>query len=271
MKIIDGRKIASEIIEELKKKPKPEKFMAAVLVGDNPASVNFLKQKEKTAKELGIDFRLYNFSPLLHNDDLREEVRKIAEHATCGSVIVQLPLPEHINKNYILNVIPREKDVDVMSERSLGAFYTERNPALPPAAGVVEKILQTTNYELPVTNVVVVGLGFLIGKPVGLWLTGKVKDLILLDKMSDLSALKNADIVICGTGQAGLIKPEMLKNGVGVIDFGYSMKDGKVSGDFDTSLPTTNYQLLNFYTPTPGGTGPILVAKLFENFYTLNK
>ncbi len=283
---IDGKKIASEIIGELKKKPKPEKFMAAVLVGSDTASVNFIKQKEKTAEELGVDFRLYNFSAGLNNDELREEVRKIAEHKTCGGVIVQLPLPEQINKHYVLNVIPREKDVDVLGERALGAFYAGRNPVLPPAVGTVQTIFENCKLEIENCRVAVVGLGFLIGKPVGTWLMGKAKEIMLLDKFSDLSIIKNADVVVLGAGQAGLIRPEMLKDGAGVIDFGYNVAQApprtdadstrtnaetkKISGDFDTQLPAISYQLLNFYTLTPGGTGPILVAKLFENFYALN-
>lgn len=268
MQIIDGKKIATEIIEELKKKPKPEKFMAAILVGNDSVSENFISQKEKTAKELGIDFRVYRFDKELHNDELREEVRKVAEHGTCGGVIVQLPLPQQINKHYVLNVIPRERDVDVISERSIGAFYTGRNSILPPAAGTVKEILESRIQNPESRIVAVIGLGFLIGKPVSVWLMDKAKELMLLDKFSDLSTLKNADVVICGAGQAGLIKPEMLKNGAGVIDFGYSVKDGKISGDLDASGDLSK---LSFYTPTPGGTGPILVAKLFENFYGLNK
>ena len=297
--IINGKQIASEILEELKKRPKPEKFFAGVLIGDDPASESFQKLKQKTAAELGIDYRIYRLSPELGNDGLRKEVGRISAQKTCGGVIVQLPLPEQINKHYILNVIPREKDVDVLGERALGAFYAGRNPVLPPAVGTVEKILQTTHYSLPTTNFAVVGLGFLIGKPIATWLMGKAKEIMLLDKFSDLSVIKNADVVILGTGQAGLIKPEMLKDGVGVIDFGYTVAQAPprtnadetphqnkfgagqaqinadkkiiISGDFDTQLPATSYQLLNFYTPTPGGTGPILVAKLFENFYELNE
>ncbi len=267
MIIINGKQISSEIIAELKSRPKQEKFIAAVLVGTDEVSANFIKQKQKTAEELGVDFRLYNFTEGLLNDELREEVRKIAEHATCGGVIVQLPLPEQINKHYILNVIPREKDVDVLGERALGAFYAGRNPVLPPAVGTVEKILENCELKIENCSVAVVGLGFLIGKPVGVWLMDKAKEIILLDKFSDLSVIKNADIVISGTGKAGLIKPDMLKTGAGVIDFGYSIQNGKISGDLDSSGDLSK---LSFYTPTPGGTGPILVAKLFENFYGLN-
>ena len=281
--VIDGKKIAEEIIENLKKQPKSKKFLSAFLVGENPASVSFLKQKETVAKELEIDFRLYRFPNSITQDELRKEVLKIANHKTCGGVIVQLPLPEPINRYYVCNVIPREKDVDVLGERALGAFYTGRNKVLPPAAGVLEKILQVTGYSLQDAKVAVVGLGFLVGKPIATWLTrlasdeskrvGKVSELYLLDKGSDLTSpegkLKEADIVISGVGKSGLINSEMLKNNAIVIDFGYSMIDGKVHGDFNASALDPNRHTLT-YTPTPGGTGPVLVAQLFENFYRLN-
>src|SRR3989338_8640178 len=113
---ISGLEIAGGIIERLKSKTTPKKILAAVLVGKNgstsspriQASISFLKQKEKTAKELGVDFRVYEFSTDLKNDDLRQEVGKIANLKKVGGVIVQLPLPEHINRHYVLNVIPRE-------------------------------------------------------------------------------------------------------------------------------------------------------------------
>ena len=271
VKKIDGRKIADGIIERLKADSVPDKIFAAVLVGENPVLTSFLKQKEKVAKELGVDFRIYRFPAEIKNDDLRKEVGKIALLKKVGGVIVQLPLPEHLNKHYILNVIPREKDVDVLGERALGAFYAGRNPVLPPSVGVVEEILKSYDLNLKSLKVAVVGAGFLIGKPIAIWLMDKVKELSVFKKGSDLSGLKNYDLVISGVGQAGLIKPEMIKQDAGVIDFGYSVDgEGKIRGDFDTQLPITNYQLLRFYTPTPNGTGPILISKLFENFYKLN-
>ena len=276
MQIIDGKQIAGEILERLKTLPKPGKFLAGVLVeatrstdstgspqassGQESASASFLKRKEKTAKELGIDFRLYRFPVDITNDALREEVGKIAAHKTCGAVIVQLPLPEQINRHYILNAIPREKDVDVLGERALGAFYTGRNPVLPPPAGVVKAIIENL-------RVVVVGRGLLVGRPVALWLMGQVRELIVLGRNADLSILKEADLVISGVGKAGIIKPDMLKPEAGVIDFGYD--SGR--GDFDSQLLAASSQQPTFYTPTPGGTGPILVAKLMENFYVLNR
>lgn len=263
--IVDGKKIAEEIIAELKKLPKPKKFLAAFLIGENPASVSFLKQKEQVAKELGIDFRLYKFPSEIKQDELRKEILKIVEHKTCGGAIVQLFLPEHINKHYVLNVIPREKDIDVLGERALGAFCVGRNSVLPPAVGVVDTILKTQNFKLKTLQVAVLGLGFLVGKPIATWLMGQAQEIILLDEGSDLKLLSEADLVISGVGKANLFNAKDLKENALVIDFGYSVQDAKISGDFNTS-EVGNY----LYTPTPGGTGPILVAKLFENFYRLN-
>jgi methylenetetrahydrofolate dehydrogenase (NADP+)/methenyltetrahydrofolate cyclohydrolase len=271
--IIDGKKISREIIDKLKKQSKPEKIFAAVSVGDNPQSESFLKQKEKVAKELGVDFRIYEFPAELKNDDLRKEVGKIAPLKRVGGAIVQLPLPQHINRHYVLNVIPREKDVDVLGERALGAFYNNRNVILPPVCGVVEEIIANCKLEIGNLRIAVVGAGFLIGKPISVWLmNNKVKELKIFKKGSNLNDLKNYDLIILGVGQAGLIKPEMLKNGAGVIDFGYSIgASGKISGDFGIGQLSADDSQLSFFTPTPGGTGPILVAKIFENFYKLNK
>lgn len=270
---LSGRDIAAEILERLKLKPAPKKFLAAVLIGENPASGSFLAQKEKTATALGVDFRLYRLDAKLANDDLRHEVGRISRQGSAGGIIIQLPLPEHLNRHYILNAIPREKDVDVLGERALGAFCTGRNPILPPAVAVLDEILRHSTFHIQHSTVAVIGLGFLVGKPITIWLMGRAKEILLFDKGSDFALLKNADLVISGVGIPGLIEPDMLKEDASVIDFGYSMgESGKLRGDFDASLLPPTPSTLNaipWYTPTPGGTGPILVAKLFENFYAL--
>jgi methylenetetrahydrofolate dehydrogenase (NADP+)/methenyltetrahydrofolate cyclohydrolase len=269
----NGKELASVILKGLGRKPAPKKFLAAFLAGDDPASASFLKQKEKTAKELGVDFRLYPYPVDITNDVLQKEVGKITAHKTCGGAIVQLPLPKHLNAQYILNAIPREKDVDVLGERALGAFYTGRNPVLPPAVGVVKLILETYNVQLANLKTAVVGRGLLVGKPIAMWLIDKVAELaVFTSRTKNLGEkLKNFDLIVTGVGKAGLIKPEYLKEGAGVIDFGYDSANGELRGDFDVSqLKNLKTYKLTFYTPTPGGTGPILVAKLLENFYTLN-
>ncbi|MCL4399767.1 bifunctional 5,10-methylenetetrahydrofolate dehydrogenase/5,10-methenyltetrahydrofolate cyclohydrolase [Patescibacteria group bacterium] len=264
--IIDGRKIAAEIIEKLKQESVPERYLAVFLVGSDPSSLGFIKQKEKIAKELGVDFRLYKFEENISEDDLRKEIHKITDGKACGGVIIQLPLPKQINAQYVLNAMSKEKDIDVLGERALGAFYAGRNAVLPPSVGVVEEILKRLDFKTEKSAAAVVGLGKLVGKPVETWLTGKSREIYLIDEGGDLNRLKDADLVICGTGVPGLIKNKMLKEGSLVIDFGYGIKDGKASGDFDPE----ESRGVN-YTPTPGGTGPILVAKIFYNFYKLSK
>ncbi len=261
---IDGKKIAAEIVAELKRKPAPQKYLAVFLVGNDPSSVGFVKQKGRLAGELGVDFRLYEYEESIKQDELRKEVHKIADGKPCGGVIIQLPLPEHINAQYVLNAIPREKDVDVLGERALGAFYAGRNTVNPPSVEVVKEILKIENCKIENCKMAVVGLGKLVGKPVQTWLAGKSNEIYLIDEGGNLNQLKDADVVICGTGVSGLIRRDMLKEGAIVIDFGYGMKEGKAAGDFDPDGADGVD-----YTPTPGGTGPILVAKIFENFYKL--
>ncbi len=277
---IDGRAIAEKIISGLKIQPKIDKFFGAILVGDDPASLNFLKQKEKIAKELGIDFRLYSLPVDITTDKLREEIGRLAGPKNCGGFIVQLPLPEKINRHYALNVIPKEKDVDFLSEAALGGFYTGRSKIVPPSVATVEEILtlrpfdstqdkQAQGKSLRDLKVVLTGAGFLIGKPVGFWFQNRVAELTVIDEhaKSLRRKLAEADIVISGAGVPNLFSAEDLKEGALVIDFGFNRLNGKIVGDFD---PQGAEEKNIAYTPTPGGTGPILVAKLYENFYALN-
>jgi methylenetetrahydrofolate dehydrogenase (NADP+)/methenyltetrahydrofolate cyclohydrolase len=268
--VIDGKEIAGGILERLKTRAKPDRFFGAVLVGEDPASVNFLKQKEKVAKELGIEFRLYPLALNITTDELRREIGRLAGPKTCGGFIVQLPLPESVNRHYVLNAIPKEKDVDLLSEGALGGFYTERSKVVPPSVGTVEEILKLEHRNLRDLTVVMVGAGFLIGKPVGFWLQNKIAELIVLDASvkNVPEKLREADIVISGAGSANLFGAKHLKKGATVIDFGFNRIEGKTTGDFD---PSGAEEKNIHYTKTPGGTGPILVAKLFENFYELNR
>lgn len=269
MEKIDGKTIAEKILSALPKE-KPKKFFAAFLVGENEASKKFLEQKKKTAEMLGIDFRLYPFLETISQDELRKKIGLITHANACGGAILQLPLPDGINAQYVINTIPIEKDVDVLSERALGAFYAERSAILPPAVGTFEELFSTFNINLSDSSVGIVGLGKLIGRPIANYCMKKCKNLFLLDKGSDFGILKSADIVVLGAGNPGLVNGEILKETAFVIDFGYGVKNGKIMGDFDPSFSTLNFPLLN-YTPTPGGTGPILVAKLFANFFTLTR
>lgn len=271
---IDGKQISQKILDELKQKPKIKRFLAAFIVGNNPASESFVKQKEKIAKELGVDFRIYHFEDSLNNDQLKDKMSQIISSKLCGGAILQLPIPSGLNASYVLNAIPPQKDIDLLSERSLGSFYSGRSKILPPSVIAVKEVLKETGIDIKnLKSIAVVGQGILVGKPITTWLSGKVPQIFALDKGSDLSVLKGVDVVVLGTGVKGLVKALMLKKGAGVIDFGYGTdNNGKMGGDFDEdSITQAGGDHLVFYTPTPGGTGPILVAGLLKNFYDLNE
>src|SRR3989344_505380 len=266
--IIDGRAIAREIVENLKNQPRPNKTLAAIFVGDNPQSQSFLRQKEKIATELGIEFRLIRFPESISQPDLISEIKKIGADGAVGGMIVQLPLPAKFNRDAVIAAVNPQKDVDALTPAS-------QKLVDPLPVAVVKEILKRRDINIEDKVMVVVGRGFLVGKPIADYFLGKCKELILLHSKSDLSEVKKGDVVITGVGKGGLITPEMLKPGAGVIDFGYDFNPpaggGKIMGDFNPISQKSEANSQQFwFMPTPGGTGPILVAKIFENFYKLN-
>lgn len=260
---IDGKKIAEKIISDLKKLPKPDKMLAAVLVGNNPQSLSFLRQKEKMAQALEIPFHLYQFDESITEADLRNEIKKIGDDSDVGGIIVQLPLPAHYDRDSVLSAINPKKDIDAMTLES--KKYVD-----PLPVAVIKDILSATDYDLRTKDVAVIGRGFLVGKPILEWLDSIGKPCTLFHSKSDINEIRNFDLIITGVGRGGLIKSEILKDGAGVIDFGYDFVDGKIKGDFEISDVNGQMSDVGFYTPTPGGTGPILVADIFKNFYKLN-
>ena len=267
MLIIDGKIVAQKIIEDLKKLPTPDKTLAAVLVGSAGSpqvaqSKSFLRQKEKFANELGIKFQLLQFPQDISESELIEQINKLNKSEKIGGIILQLPLPKNLNRDKIIAAIDPKRDIDALTSESL-------KYVLPLPVEVVNDILKNVDYDLKSKVVAVVGRGILVGKPVADYFKDKCKELFILHSKSDLSEIKKADLIITGVGKAGIIKPEMLKQEAAVIDFGYDIRDGKLSGDLDISPSAISNSPLAFFTPTPGGTGPILVAEIFRNFYKL--
>jgi len=260
MIIIDGKKIADEIISELKRCPLIRKKFVAVFVGADMASASFLRQKQKTAEELGIGFELMHFREAASEAEVIAGVAKAGADPTVGGIIVQLPLPKKFDAEKIIEAMPASKDLDALKP---GA------KVLSPVVETALAVLRTVGYETKDKIIVVVGKGVLVGRPLIDWFTGKCKELIVCDTTTGLGALSRADLVLSGVGKPDLINPEILKAGAGVIDFGYSSIDGRLKGDLNSEK--TAVKNLSFYTPTPGGTGPILVAELFKNFYQANK
>lgn len=271
MQEISGTIIAQKLIADCGVLPRSEKIFAAVLVGDDTDSRNFLREKEKVANKLGIHFKKYSLPGDWTSDRLQREVETIARQGSVGALVVQLPLPRGVNPHEILSAIPREKDADVLGEQALGAFYSGQSSIMPPAVAALEEIVKFVGCDIAGKKVAVVGPGFLVGKPIIVRLLGKVKNVFVIDAGGDFSPLKMADVVVCGSGVAGVVKPDMLKDGAGVVDFGYGRDAaGKLAGDFAAyELSAEDKKRLAFYTPTPGGTGPVVIAELFKNFFAL--
>ncbi len=269
---IDGQAIADEILEEaerelqnLQKKVK----LGIVLVGDNSVSKAYVEKKRKAGENIGVEVKSFEYPEDISTRKLRKEIVKICKRPNMEGVIVQLPLPSHINKQYILNAVSPEKDVDVLSERMSGKLYTGNANIYPATAGGVMKILDRYSIEIHGKSAVVVGFGQLVGKPVAHLLAQNNATVTILNEFTpDIAPyIKNADILISGAGQPRLIKKEMVKKEAIVIDAGTSKEKGKIVGDASPDV----LENASYLTPVPGGVGPVTVAMLFRNLVTLAK
>ena len=300
--IIDGKKIADKILGELKNKvAKIEKppYLAAVLVGpvrNNPplgpsgasagvisngaendaGSRKFLELKKKAAESIGLECRIYEFPEEISNRELRKRLNQIVKATTCGGMIIELPLPTHLNTQAILNVVPEEKDPDVLSQKAQGAFWAGRSKVLPPSVEAVKTILEEYKIEPKGKVAAVFGYGLLVGRPVSHWLASQGATTIVINEFTEdpTELSEKADIIVSGVGKPGLIKSEMVKEGAIVIDFGYTTEAQNITGKTEKKITgDINFEEVNkkasLTTPVPGGTGPIVVAAVLKNFVEL--
>jgi methylenetetrahydrofolate dehydrogenase (NADP+)/methenyltetrahydrofolate cyclohydrolase len=270
--IIDGKKIAEDIKNSLKEEIKTsgkKLKLAIVQVGENEVSQKFIERKVKFAEEIGVKTKVYNLPADISTSQLRKKIAEICHIKENDGVILQLPLPEHINTQYALNGIISKKDVDVLSSRAFGDFAAGRSKILPPLVGVIKIIFEKYSIEPAGKNIVVVGRGILVGKPIANWLINEGATVSVLNsKTRDISEFtKEADIIISGVGKPNLIKAEMVKDGIIIIDAGTSMEKGKIAGDVALEVA----QKSSLFTPVPGGVGPITVAMVFKNLVELSK
>ena len=186
-----------------------------------------------------------------------------------GSIIVQLPLPPHIDTERVLNVVPPERDPDVLSEKSIALFEKDTSAILPPVLGAIKEILLRSGVFVGNKKVVIVGRGKLVGAPAAVWFKRHGSNVALLGR--DTADLKphtaEADIIVLGVGSPGLLRPDMIKPEAVILDAGTSEEGGKLLGDADSACA----EKAGVFTPVPGGIGPITVAILFQNLLTLSK
>jgi methylenetetrahydrofolate dehydrogenase (NADP+)/methenyltetrahydrofolate cyclohydrolase len=270
--IVDGRKIASAILTDLKprvdtiKKESGKAALAVVMVGDDKPSQTYVKKKGESAQEIGVGFFKFPFPANIKKEDLIKEIKKIQSEHQLSGLIIQLPLPEALRPftREIVNQINQEIDVDCLTDNSLGQILMGTNRLVPPTPGAMLEILKFHQIDLTGKRVIVIGRGNLIGRPLTALLLHQPVNLTVLGKeCSDLSIYtKNADIIFTGVGKNGILNSQMVKKGAIVIDAGVSFKGEKMLGDIDFESIKEKAGLV---TPVPGGVGPITVAKLLEN------
>ena len=272
-KILNGKKLSERILADLKKEIKKRHLKLAlgvISVGENKVSQIFINQKKKACENAGIKFQLFKFLVSIKTSELKRKIKKIIKKSADSGIIIQLPLPAKFFPEDFLNLIPEEKDIDVLSEQSLGKFYQGTLPVLPPTVAGILKLLKNYKINLRGKNIVIVGAGRLVGFPLAIQLLREKATISVLNKWSrDASSfIKKADILISAVGKPNLIKANMVKKGVIIIDAGTSYKEGKLVGD-------VNFKSLSkkasYITPVPGGVGPLTVACLLENLVRLHE
>ncbi|RJQ14563.1 bifunctional 5,10-methylenetetrahydrofolate dehydrogenase/5,10-methenyltetrahydrofolate cyclohydrolase [Candidatus Parcubacteria bacterium] len=266
--IISGREMAHKVLKKLTltwPRVKKQPSLGIILVGENPASLSFIREKERAAETVGIDYRIYEFPYSVSTNNLKKKFKSLLKKHTAW--IIQLPLPRHILSQEILDLIPSEKDADVLSAHSWLHFLAG-SKILPPAVGAVEEIFRQYKVKPKGKTAIVVGFGPLVGQPVAFWLAQQKARVNVINEgqKKPENFLKKADIIVSGVGKAHLIRGDHIKKGAVVIDFGFAKKDGRFVGDVDFVSVAKRARIV---TPVPGGAGPLTVAMLMKNIFVL--
>jgi len=259
--IVDGRGITKELLRSEREKVEAlgrPVTVRAVSVAPSPATESYLRVKERRARQAGMVLEIVRLPDSATTDEVITALQSPAD-----ALLVQLPLPDHIDSTRVLDAIPLSKDADVLSFAAHEAFESgEGDALLPPVVAAVSEVLARSGVDVRGTHAVVIGSGWLVGEPAAAWLRQSGAEVIVITKESGAwDALKTADIVVSGAGSPGLITPEKLSPGVVLIDAGTSESGGSIVGDADPACA----DVASVFTPVPGGIGPIAVACLFRN------
>ena len=266
--ILDGKKLRDKIFEDLKTKlDKMEKkpTLAVILVGENPASQIYVRNKKKTAEKLGINSISIEYPSDITESELLQKIEELNNDENVTAILVQLPLPAHIDKNKVVDKILPQKDVDGLTPYNLGKLFSGEEPYVYPCTpkGIL-LLLDEYNIELEGRHVVVVGRSNLVGKPVAqLFLKRNATVTMCHSHTKNLANItKTADIVVSAVGK-NVIGEKMLKSNCVVVDVGiFRDENGKISGDVDFE---TVSKVAAYISPVPGGVGPMTIASLMLN------
>lgn len=266
--ILDGKKLRDKILEELK--VKIDRFeikptLVVILVGDNPASKIYVNNKKKTAEKLGINSEIINYPSNVSEKEILDKIEELNNDENVTAILVQLPLPEHISKENIMNKISPSKDVDGFTPYNFGKLFSGETPSVYPCTpkGIL-LLLDEYGIELDGQHVVVVGRSNIVGRPLAQMLLNRNATVTVCHSHTKNLAqiTKTADILISAVGK-NIIEGEMLKSDCVVVDVGiFKDNDGKTRGDVDFGNAS---KVASYITPVPGGVGPMTIASLMLN------
>ncbi|WP_042475298.1 bifunctional methylenetetrahydrofolate dehydrogenase/methenyltetrahydrofolate cyclohydrolase FolD [Bacillus ndiopicus] len=269
--IINGKEIGQEIrgsvakqVEELKAKGVTP-GLAVVLVGDNPASKTYVANKQKSCEAIGMYSELIALPETISEQQLLEHIRELNDRNDIHGILVQLPLPKHINEDSVIATISPVKDVDGFAPVSVGKMMLGQETYLPCTPYGVMKLLEHSGIEVAGKHAVIVGRSHIVGKPMGQLLLQKDATVTYThSKTPDLpSFTKQADILIAAVGRANFITAEHVKEGAVVIDVGINRdENNRLCGDVDFAAVDG---IASHITPVPGGVGPMTITMLLAN------
>ena len=267
--IINGKTISQEILTNLKSsisnlqlRPK----LGVVFVGNNKASQSYINKKRLACQKVGINFSLFQFKENISEQELIAELKKIQNDPALTGLIVQLPIPKHLQTQNILDTVQAKFDVDCLNSSYLQNLSDPEKSILPPTPAAIIEILKKLKVNFSTKQFVILGNGRLVGKPLTIILQKLGAEVITCDKKTKNipEICQKADVIITATGQKDLVRGDMVKPGAIVIDAGVSFIGKKMFGDINFDEVKN---IASAVTPTPGGVGPITVAMLLKNTY----
>lgn len=269
-RIIDGKSIAKELRESLAPRVAALKEqgitpgLTVIVVGDDPASAIYVRNKERACVKLGMNSQVLRFPAETTQEEILNTVRLLNQDDSVHGILVQLPLPRHIDEQAVLRAIDPDKDVDGFHAMNAGRLMNGEPGFVACTPKGVMRLLEVSGVELDGKNAVVVGRSNIVGKPMALLLLQKNCIVTIAHSHTkDLAAVtRSADILVVAVGRAGFITGDMIKPGAAVMDVGINRVDGKVVGDVDFESAK---EVASCITPVPGGVGAMTIAMLMEN------
>lgn len=269
-KVIDGKEIAAQIRAELSKEIDELKSqgvtpgLAVIIVGEDPASQIYVRNKGKACEEIGMHSEIFEMPENTTEDEVLRKIDELNQDDSIDGILVQLPLPKTLDEKRLLNRIDPNKDVDGLHPVNIGRLVFGEKAFEPCTPQGCIELLKRSNVEISGAEAVVIGRSNLVGKPVAMMLLRENATVTIChSKTKDLpGVIRRADIVIAAIGQPKMITADMVKDGVAVIDVGTSRVDGKLFGDVDFDSVVHKAAAI---TPVPGGVGPMTITMLLVN------